>query len=118
VAFELAAETIGSALIDALRRRRPVLGKKADAALEWLREVAEPPAGIELRSADGSVYTGLVIVERSKPVLMLAVRHLPGPLVERAPVITPPPVQRPLYGHDRLDPDAPYWDRDSGPYGR
>jgi hypothetical protein len=116
VALEVAAETIGSALVEALRRRRPALAHKAEAALEWLRVAAEPPRGIELRSADGSVYTGFVIVERSKPVLMLAVRHLPGPVVERAPLITPSPHRSP-YGH-AIDPDAPYWDRDSGPYGR
>ena len=72
---------------------------------------------IELRTADGSSYTGLVMVERNAPVIMIAVRQLPGPTPERPAVLTPPPVQRPLYGHDRLDPDAPHWDRDSGPYG-
>jgi hypothetical protein len=117
VALEVAAETIGSAVIDVLRRRRPALAHKAEAALEWLREAAEPPRGIELRAADGSLYTGFVIVERNKPVLMLAVRQQAGPVVERTPLVTPPPVQRPLYGQPRLDPEAPYWDRDSGPYG-
>jgi len=116
VALEVAAETIGAAMIDALRRRRPALARQAEAALEWLREVAEPPRGIELRSADGSVYTGFVIIERNKPVLMLAVRHLPGPVIERAPVITPAPHRSP-YPHS-LDPDVPFWDRDSMPYGR
>ena len=117
MALELAAETIGSAVIEALRRRRPALAKRAEQALEWLRDVAEPPQGIELRAADGSAYTGFVIIDRNKPILMLAVRHPPGPVVERAPVITPPPVQRPLYGHERLDPDDPTWDRDVSPYG-
>ena len=117
MALELAAETIGSAIIEALRRRQPTLAKKAERALEWLRDVAEPPRGVKLTSEDGSVYTGFVIIDRNRPILMLAVRHPAGPMVERAPVITPPPVQRPLYGQERIDPDAPYWDRDSGPYG-
>ena len=118
MALELAAETIGSAAIEALRRRRPALANKAERALEWLRDVAEPPHGIELRAADGSTYTGFVIIDRNKPVLMLAVRHPPGPVVERAPVMTPPPIQRPLYGRPYPDPDDPVWDRDVSPYGR
>jgi hypothetical protein len=117
VALELAADAIGAAAIEALRRRRPSLVRKAELALEWLRESAEPPRGVELRSEDGSVYTGFLIIERNKPVFMLAVRHPAAP-APRPPVITPAPVQRPLYGHDRLDPEAPYWDRDSTPYGR
>ena len=117
MALEVAAETIGSALVDAFRRRRPALAHRAEAALEWLREAAEPPRGIELRSADGGVYTGFVIVDRNKPILMLAVRLPAGPALERTPLVTPPPIQRPLYGQDRLDPDEPIWDRDVNPYG-
>jgi hypothetical protein len=117
VALELAAEAIGSAVVEAIRRRRPALARKAEHAIEWLREVAEPPRGIELRSADGSTYTGFVIIDRNKPILMLAARHPPGPAAERAPLVTPPPIQRPVYGHDRLDPEDPIWDRDVGPYG-
>ena len=114
----LGAETIGSAVIEVLRRRQPRLAHQAERALGWLRDVGEPPRGVELRSDDGSTYTGFVIVERNKPLLMLAVRHQPAPASPGPPVITPAPVQRPLYGHDRIDPDAPYWDRDSVPYGR
>lgn len=118
MALELGAETIGAAAIEALRRRQPGLVGKAEQALAWLRDVAEPPSGVELRCNDGAAYTGLVVVERNKPVIMLAVRHPPGPVVERTPVITPAPVQRPLYGHERLDPDDPVWDRDRGFYNR
>jgi hypothetical protein len=118
VALELAAETIGSAVIEVLRRRRPALAHKAEAALEWLRVAAEPPRGIELRAADGSLYTGFVIVERNKPVLMLAVRQQAGPVGERSPLVTPPPIQRPLYGRAYPDPNDPVWDRDVSPYGR
>ena len=118
MAFELAAEALGGAVIEALRRRRPALAQRADQALEWLRDVAQPPAGIELRAEDGSLYTGFVIIDRNRPVVMLAVRHQPAPASPRPPVITPAPVQRPLYGDHRIDPDSPYWDCDSTPYGR
>jgi len=117
VALELVAELIGAPLIEALRRRRPRLARKAEAAVEWLREIAEPPQGVRLTSEDGSTYTGFVIIERNSPVVMIAVRHPPAPRAERPPVLTPPPVQRPLYGNPQLDPDDPIWDRDPGPYG-
>ena len=118
MAVQFLAELIGTPLVEALRERRPRLAKKAEQALGWLRDVAEPPAGIELRSEDGSTYTGLVILERSKPVLMLAVRHLPSPASARPPIITPPPIQRPLYNPGYPDPEDPVWDRDRGLYGR
>jgi hypothetical protein len=115
VAIELVAELIGAPLLEALRRRRPRLAARAESAVEWLRDAAEPPHGVKLVAEDGSVYTGLVIIERNAPVVMLAVRH-PAIRVERPPIVTPPPAQQRLYGHDRLDPDDPIWDRDMSPY--
>jgi hypothetical protein len=65
-----------------------------------------------------------VVIERSELVMMLAVRHPPGAVVERerSPIITPPPrpqPQRTLYEtFTDLDPDDPSWDRDVNPYRR
>ena len=43
--------------------------------LEWLREIARPPPGVELRAADGSQYTGLAMFERNRVIVMIAVAN-------------------------------------------
>jgi len=58
-------------LIDGLMMR---LRPTANLAVEWLRETAQPPPGLELRSTDGSLFTGVAAFERNKLVFMLAVR--------------------------------------------
>jgi hypothetical protein len=52
--------------------------------------VAKPPPSVELQSADGSLFTGIVIVDRNQPVLMLAARQAVAPR-PRPP--SPPPYQ-------------------------
>jgi hypothetical protein len=42
-----------------------------------------------LQPADGTLYTGLVIVERNRPVIMLAVNHEIG-RVGAEPIVMPP----------------------------
>ena len=72
-------ELLGEALLEHIRRglarRKPGNGEFAD----WLREVATPPEGVELCSADGSAFTGVLVVDRNKPILMIAARQAPGP---------------------------------------
>jgi len=73
--------------------------------------VATPPEGVELYSSDGSVFTGLVVVDRNKPILMLAARQPPAP--------RPYPTTPPTYGYpyrqtslfDDDDNDEPPWRR-------
>ena len=90
--------------------------------VEWLRETSKPPPGVELRSHDGTTYTGVLVVERSELVMMLAVRHPTGTVVEHArpPIVTPPPgSQRTLFRtFSDLDPDDPRWDQDGDPFRR
>jgi len=40
-----------------------------------VRESARPPPGVELQSADGSTFTGLILVDRNRPVVMFAARY-------------------------------------------
>ena len=109
MALELTAEELGDGLLETLRKKHPRIAEKAAATARWLRDVAEPPDGVELKAADGSTFTGLVVVERSQPVVMLCIRHAPAP---RAPVVTPAPAyQRSVY-----EPEDP-WGRDD-PYRR
>jgi hypothetical protein len=119
VAVQLVVELLGEAIADAARRYRSRLSERTQLVVGWLRDVAEPPPGVELRSADGATYTGFVVVERNELRLMLAVRHPPGPIpttAARPPIVPPPPRERGLY--NLLDPDDPRWDRDGDPFRR
>lgn len=60
-----------------------------DRAIDWLRDTATPPTSLEFRASDGALYTGLVVLERSRAVLMLAVRSGQAP--------TPAPAFQPAY---------------------
>lgn len=93
-----------------------------DRAVDWLRDSAQPPKNLEFRASDGSQYTGLVVLERSRAVLMLAVRSHPSP--------TPSPAFQPAYSPPLASPSPAYqsrlrdFDDDPGdgwppdPYGR
>lgn len=108
MALELTIDALADGLLSTLRKRKPRLANRADQAIAWLRDIAEPPDGVELKSADGSSYTGVALFERNQVQVMLAVRHPPGPHPERAPVVTPAP----QYQRDPLGPDAAHWGRD------
>ena len=117
---QLVAELLGEALLDSIREHRRRLSDRSRWIIDWLREVARPPDGVALKSADGSSYTGFVVVERNELVMMLAIRHPPGsapPASPRPPIVTPPPRHWSPY-QARLDPDDPCWDRDGDPYHR
>lgn len=76
-ASRLIAELIGELFVDTIDRSRRQSVERARQAWFWLREVAEPPAGAELLVPDGSVFTGLIFVERNHAVFLLAFRHRP-----------------------------------------
>jgi len=84
----LIVDLIGSAIADAIERSQGQSLGRARAAWEWLRQSAAAPPGTMLVTPDGSTgtYTGLVLVERNRAVLMLAFyqppkasRQPPGP---------------------------------------
>jgi hypothetical protein len=110
---EALGATISDLLEDVLRRARP----RAHAALDWLRTTATPPPHVILQSADGTLYTGCVIVERNRPVIMFAVRHEMSSEVAKA-IVTPPgsTSTRSSYYQDeshrwREGDDVPFWRR-------
>jgi hypothetical protein len=107
-ASRLVAELIGEAFVTAIDRSKHRSVERARAAWRWVREVAQAPPGLELLSPDGTRYTGLVIVERSQVLYMLALRHAPSPSSTRHP-------HEPLYP----DHEQELWlGRDRGPYSR
>ena len=77
-----------------------------DRAVDWLRDAARPPPGLELRSTDGSVFTGVAAFERNKLVFMLAVRSGQAMSAPNPPLVTPhqtPAYQSPRYDSPRYD---------------
>lgn len=60
-----------------------------DRLIDWVRDSTEPPANLEFHASDGAQYTGLVVLERSKAVLMLAFRS--------GPASAPTPAFKPAY---------------------
>ncbi|MCL4750441.1 MAG: hypothetical protein KJ015_09785 [Myxococcales bacterium] len=122
MAVGLVAELIGDELIRALDRNRRRLDQQAERFCEWLREVSEPPRGLELRAVDGARYSGAVVVQSNRIVLAWLVRHPALP-----PSGGPPPAsptfasrtQAPLvtrFGQGDIDADDARWDRDWSHY--
>ncbi len=74
-ASRLIAELIGEIFVDTVDRRRRESVERARQAWFWFREIAEPPPGTELLVPDGSVFTGVLIVERNQVVFLVALRH-------------------------------------------
>lgn len=76
-AARLITELIGAS-IEAIERKRQESSERTRAAWRWLQQVAEAPPGLELLVPDGSTYSGIVFFDRSRAVLLFALRH-PGP---------------------------------------
>ena len=115
---ELVEELLGEALVAAFRNLRHALRDASEQTLAWLREMAQPPPNVRLTSEDGTTFTGVVLVERSDVVVMLAARHPPTFPHQRAPKSPPPYPRGGMTLADQLDPDDPRWDRDINPFHR
>lgn len=74
-AAQLIASLLGEAFITILENNQRRSFERARAMLGWLQDVAAAPPDLELVAPDGAAYTGVVIVERSRAVLMVALRH-------------------------------------------
>jgi hypothetical protein len=116
------AESLGEELIRAFERGRGQLSARAQDLLDWLREVSQPPRGLELRATDGARYTGVLVVQSNAVKLAWLIRHPalpPGPASPPATTTFGSRMNAPLaprHGQFDLDPDDPRWDRDWNPY--
>jgi hypothetical protein len=72
VAVSLIFEFIGQA-IEAVASR---ISHKRSRTVEWLREVTRPPPGLQLHAPDGSIYTGMIVFDSNRAVVVLALRRL------------------------------------------
>ncbi len=130
--LELILEIFGEGLIAAIGRRQSQISRHLDLACEWLREAARPPSGVRLVSDDGSLWSGVCLVERSELVWALMHRHVTcggrGPTTpspRSAPPVRsyPGPYVAPTdeefaMSKYQVDPDDPLWNRDVDPYRR
>jgi hypothetical protein len=115
------SELVGEALLELLRQGLPRRMPTAAEMLDWLREAATPPPGVELFSADGAAFTGIVIVDRNRPIVMLAARQAPARRMPASPSMPPiAPHHGPPYGQRALfdEDDEPYWRDGHGDWPR
>ena len=106
-------EQLGDAIVVTFARVAGRFGPKARVVADWVREQAEPPRGVRLYADDGSEYTGVVVLERSRPILMLAVRHAGASAPARQPIVPPyraPDPRQQHYGRDGVYERRSSWD--------
>ena len=72
MAIGLILEFIGEAIEAASVR----IAHRRSRTVEWLRDVTRAPPGLRLETTDGSVYTGLVIFDSNRAVVVVALRRL------------------------------------------
>lgn len=97
---------LAAAILAVWDRVRGEVSDRISTSFVRLRDAAEPPVGIVLSAPDGSVYTGVSIVERNKVILLLAYREYGPP---RASPPMPGPSPRPTgTTYDRHDEGSPY----------
>lgn len=72
MALGLIVEILGEALEAASVR----IANRRSRTVEWLREVTRPPPGLMLHAPDGSIFTGLVIFDSNRAIVVVALRRL------------------------------------------
>ncbi len=72
MALGLIVELLGQA-IEAVTSR---ISRERSRTVEWLREVTRPPPGLQLHAPDGSIYTGVIVFDSNRAVVVLALRRL------------------------------------------
>ena len=72
MALGLIVEILGEALEAASVR----FANHRSRTVEWLREVTRPPPGLMLHAPDGSIFTGLVVFDSNRAIVVVALRRL------------------------------------------
>ncbi len=98
---------IEEALLSIWKRIWPPIRRRLRAIFERAADVVRPDPPMTVRTLDGEILTGILIVDRGQVLAFLGTRQ---PAASRAP----PHQHRP---HDYYD-DEPLWDRHGQPYGR
>ena len=64
---------------------------------DWLAEAAHPPRGVRLVADDGAEFSGVLLVERNRPIMMLALRVAAAQCKEPSPSPLATPYERPRW---------------------
>lgn len=100
---------LGDALLELVHQSAARATPHVRNAVAWLREQAEPPEGVKLVSPDGTLYSGVAIVDRNDVIVLLAARHAPVAGPRRDPVPIPAPSPRRFF-----EPEPSYDDPGDG----
>ena len=93
----------------------PVIGEHHEEILAWLRSVARPPAGLEVRTLDGATYSGVIVVDHNRVVAVLASR---SDVAGGPPRAAPRPAPVPEAPFPRSLFEEPPWDDGRYPFPR
>lgn len=63
----------GDALVDAVLHGLGDARPRLRALAQWVIEASRPPRGVYLVAPDGAEFSGVLLVDRNEPVMMLAV---------------------------------------------
>ncbi len=99
-------DPIEEALLGIWKRVWPPIRRRLRALFERAADVVRPDPPMTVRTLDGEILTGILIVDRSQVLAFLGTRS--------AAPRAAPHQHRP---HDYYD-DEPLWDRHGQPYGR
>lgn len=72
MALGLILEFLGEAIEIASAR----IGRHRSRTVQWLREATRPSPGLQLHAPDGSIYTGLILFDSNRAVVVVALRRL------------------------------------------
>jgi hypothetical protein len=92
-------------LLDFLRQLGRAARPRLEATLEDIADLLRPHPPMSLRTMDGEILTGVVVVDRGRVIAFLGTRSAPPPLTQFR---SAPPFEH----------DDDYWDPPHGPYGR
>ena len=105
-------DALGDALLELVQQAASEASPKVKQAVAWLRDHAEPPQGVKLQSPDGTLYSGVAIVDRNNVVVLLAARHPTTAIAPRDPAPMSAPRQRYFEPDPRYDDPGDGWPPD------
>lgn len=91
---------LGDALVALLDWSWPRIQPKVDAAVDFVADAVTPHPPMSLRTLDGELVTGLVVLNRGQAIVFIGVRE-PGPRTTHT------------YAGDPFHDDEPLWQRDA-----
>ena len=96
---------IGDAFVATLDWSWPRIAPRVEAAARVIADAVRPEPPMTLRTLDGELVTGLVVLNRGQALLFIGVREQCPPVVHPPPLRDPYPSDESFWGRDvRVDP--------------